>query len=143
MAYVRRLVVTLFTPATESRLSEMSRRHRGFRARICTLPTSGPVCGTRWGSIPSMSLVRPCHHGCATGALRRALDQVRECARVIVAWKKADVFCALVTEVGFNAMSTRLGNIMQNTETLNNNNRPAGTNLLFVGWETLTNAGTP
>jgi len=48
-----------------------------------------------------------------------------------------------VTEVGFNAMSTRLGNPMPTTETLTNNNRPAGTNLLFVGWETLTNAGTP
>lgn len=49
----------------------------------------------------------------------------------------------LVTEVGFNALSTRLGNTMPNTQTLTNNNRPAGTNLLFVGWETLTNAENP
>lgn len=46
-----------------------------------------------------------------------------------------------VTEVGFNAMHTRLGIAMTNTETLTYNNRPAGTNNLFVGWETLTHAG--
>jgi hypothetical protein len=46
-----------------------------------------------------------------------------------------------ITEVGFNAMSTRLGNAMTNTEKLTIANRPAGTNALFVGWETLTHAG--
>ncbi|PVF92036.1 chondroitin AC/alginate lyase [Serendipita vermifera] len=46
-----------------------------------------------------------------------------------------------ITEVGFNAMHTRLGNAMTNTEKLTNANRPAGTNGLFVGWETLTHAG--
>jgi hypothetical protein len=46
-----------------------------------------------------------------------------------------------ITEVGFNAMHTRLGNAMTNTEKLTIANRPAGTNALFVGWETLTHAG--
>ncbi|CAG7852436.1 SubName: Full=Uncharacterized protein {ECO:0000313/EMBL:CCA74309.1} [Serendipita indica DSM 11827] len=46
-----------------------------------------------------------------------------------------------ITEIGFNAMNTRLGYAMTNTQTLTQNQRPAGTNLLFVGWETLTHAG--
>ena len=46
-----------------------------------------------------------------------------------------------VTEVGFNALHTRLGNVMNNTEKLTIRQRPAGTNLLFLGWETLTHAG--
>lgn len=46
-----------------------------------------------------------------------------------------------VTEIGFNAMNTRLGYSMTNTQTLTQNQRPAGTNLLFLGWETLTHAG--
>ena len=46
-----------------------------------------------------------------------------------------------VTEIGFNAMSTRLGNGMTNTQALTLNSRPAGTNVLFLGWETLTHAG--
>lgn len=45
-----------------------------------------------------------------------------------------------VTEVGYNALAYRLGNAMTNTQTLTLQNRPAGTNLLFVGWETLTHA---
>ncbi|GAA1713269.1 alginate lyase family protein [Fodinicola feengrottensis] len=48
-----------------------------------------------------------------------------------------------VTEVGFNALSFRLGNAMANTQTLTENNRPAGTNSLFVAWETLTHAQNP
>lgn len=40
-------------------------------------------------------------------------------------------------------MSFRLGNAMTNTQTLTLNNRPAGTNRLFVGWETLTHASNP
>ena len=38
-------------------------------------------------------------------------------------------------------MSTRLGYTMTNTQQLTFNQRPAGTNYLFVGWETLTHAG--
>ncbi|KAF5335431.1 hypothetical protein D9758_016911 [Tetrapyrgos nigripes] len=45
-----------------------------------------------------------------------------------------------ITEVGFNALSTRLGNAMTNTQKLTEQQRPAGTNFLFVGWETLTHA---
>ncbi|KAI9702839.1 MAG: hypothetical protein M1836_008053 [Candelina mexicana] len=45
-----------------------------------------------------------------------------------------------ITEIGYNALSTRLGNAMMNTETLTKKNRPAGTDYLFVGWETLTHA---
>jgi hypothetical protein len=48
-----------------------------------------------------------------------------------------------VTEVGFNAMSTRLGNVMTNTQTLTQNDRPEGTNALFVAWQTLTHANNP
>ncbi|HEX3791724.1 MAG TPA: alginate lyase family protein [Pseudonocardiaceae bacterium] len=48
-----------------------------------------------------------------------------------------------VTEVGFNAMNFRLGNAMTNTQTLTEQNRPAGTNNLFVAWETLTDAQQP
>lgn len=44
----------------------------------------------------------------------------------------------IVTEVGYNALANRLGNVMTNTGKLTDNNRPAGTNNLFVGWETLT-----
>ncbi|MCU1683754.1 MAG: secreted protein [Amycolatopsis sp.] len=48
-----------------------------------------------------------------------------------------------ITEVGFNAMSTRLGNVMTNTQTLTQNDRPEGTNALFVAWQTLTHANNP
>jgi hypothetical protein len=48
-----------------------------------------------------------------------------------------------VTEVGFNALGFRLGNVMTNTQTLTLQNRPAGTNNLFVAWETLTHAENP
>jgi hypothetical protein len=43
-----------------------------------------------------------------------------------------------ITEVGYNAMHNRLGFGMTNTETLTRQQRPAGTNNLFVAWETLT-----
>ncbi|KAK7453189.1 hypothetical protein VKT23_011870 [Stygiomarasmius scandens] len=46
-----------------------------------------------------------------------------------------------ITEVGFNALHTRLGIGMTNTQALTEKQRPAGTNWLFVGWETLTHAG--
>jgi hypothetical protein len=48
-----------------------------------------------------------------------------------------------VTEVGFNALNTRMGIAMANTQTLTESQRPAGTNSLFVAWETLTNAENP
>ncbi|MEC3976259.1 alginate lyase family protein [Amycolatopsis sp. H20-H5] len=48
-----------------------------------------------------------------------------------------------VTEVGYNAMHTRLGNTMANTETLTLRNRPTGSNNLFVAWQTLTHADNP
>ncbi|WP_438291226.1 alginate lyase family protein [Streptomyces sp. HUAS TT7] len=46
-----------------------------------------------------------------------------------------------VTEVGFNALHNRLGYPMADTQTLTERNRPAGSNNLFVAWETLTHAG--
>jgi hypothetical protein len=46
-----------------------------------------------------------------------------------------------VTEVGFNALHTRRGITMTNTQTLTERQRPAGTNNLFVAWQTLTHAG--
>lgn len=48
-----------------------------------------------------------------------------------------------VTEVGYNAMAFRLGNAMTNTKTLTERQRPAGTNNLFVAWQTLTHASNP
>jgi hypothetical protein len=48
-----------------------------------------------------------------------------------------------VTEVGFNALHHRLGHAMSNTQRLTERQRPAGTNNLFVAWETLTHAANP
>ncbi|MFG2881579.1 alginate lyase family protein [Streptomyces sp. NPDC048297] len=48
-----------------------------------------------------------------------------------------------VTEVGFNALHNRLGIAMTNTQALTLDNRPAGSNNLFVAWETLTHGDNP
>ncbi|MER6379603.1 alginate lyase family protein [Streptomyces sp. NPDC001250] len=48
-----------------------------------------------------------------------------------------------ITEVGYNALHNRLGIAMANTRTLTERNRPAGTNNLFVAWETLTDGDNP
>ncbi|MFD9432050.1 alginate lyase family protein [Streptomyces sp. NPDC060002] len=48
-----------------------------------------------------------------------------------------------VTEVGYNALHNRLGIAMSNTRTLTLQNRPAGSNNLFVAWETLTHGDNP
>jgi len=48
-----------------------------------------------------------------------------------------------VTEVGYNALHTRLGIAMTNTQALTESRRPAGSNNLFVAWETLTHAENP
>lgn len=48
-----------------------------------------------------------------------------------------------VTEVGFNALNHRMGYPMTNTRNLTESRRPAGTDNLFVAWETLTHAGNP
>ncbi|MEU8413128.1 alginate lyase family protein [Amycolatopsis japonica] len=48
-----------------------------------------------------------------------------------------------ITEVGYNHLHTRLGLTMSNTEALTLRQRPAGTNSLFVAWQTLTHAGNP
>ena len=48
-----------------------------------------------------------------------------------------------VTEVGYNALHNRLGIAMTNTQTLTLDNRPAGTNNLFVAWEMLTHGDNP
>ncbi|WP_340682210.1 alginate lyase family protein [Amycolatopsis coloradensis] len=48
-----------------------------------------------------------------------------------------------ITEVGYNHLHTRLGHTMSNTEALTLRQRPAGTNNLFVSWQTLTHAGNP
>ncbi|GAA4800593.1 alginate lyase family protein [Streptomyces ziwulingensis] len=48
-----------------------------------------------------------------------------------------------VTEVGYNALHNRLGLAMTNTQALTERNRPAGTNNLFVAWETLTHGDNP
>ncbi|MFE2537426.1 alginate lyase family protein [Streptomyces sp. NPDC059371] len=48
-----------------------------------------------------------------------------------------------VTEVGHNALHNRLGIAMTNTQALTQQNRPAGSNNLFVAWETLTHGDNP
>ncbi|MER6242331.1 alginate lyase family protein [Streptomyces griseorubiginosus] len=48
-----------------------------------------------------------------------------------------------VTEVGYNALHHRLGIGMSNTQALTERNRPAGSNNLFVAWETLTHGDNP
>jgi hypothetical protein len=48
-----------------------------------------------------------------------------------------------ITEVAFNALHNRLGVAMTNSQTLTERQRPAGTNNLFVAWETLTHANNP
>ena len=48
-----------------------------------------------------------------------------------------------VTEVGYNALHNRLGVAMTNTQRLTEQNRPAGSNNLFVAWETLTHGDNP
>lgn len=48
-----------------------------------------------------------------------------------------------ITEVGYNALHTRQGITMTNTQALTESRRPAGTNDLFVAWETLTHAENP
>jgi hypothetical protein len=46
------------------------------------------------------------------------------------------------TEVGYNAL-TRLGLSLPKTEQLTESRRPAQTNVLFIGWDTLTHANNP
>lgn len=48
-----------------------------------------------------------------------------------------------LTEVGYNALHHRLGIPMTNTQRLTEQNRPAGSNNLFVAWETLTHGDNP
>ncbi|MFF4965755.1 alginate lyase family protein [Streptomyces sp. NPDC001037] len=48
-----------------------------------------------------------------------------------------------VTEVGYNALHNRRGVAMTNTEALTLANRPAGTDNLFIAWETLTQGDNP
>ncbi|MEU6916535.1 alginate lyase family protein [Streptomyces olindensis] len=48
-----------------------------------------------------------------------------------------------IPEVGHNALANRLGHAMTHTETLTTRGRPAGSNNLFVAWETLTHGDNP
>ncbi|KAJ5548433.1 hypothetical protein N7513_005667 [Penicillium frequentans] len=50
---------------------------------------------------------------------------------------------AQVTEPGLNGLSYRLGYAMNQTEVYTVNDRPEDTNIVFVGWETLTHAMNP
>ncbi|MBT2481628.1 hypothetical protein J7E94_26180 [Streptomyces sp. ISL-94] len=47
------------------------------------------------------------------------------------------------TEVGYNALHTRLGVTMENTRRLTEGRHPAGTENHFEAWETLTHAENP
>ncbi|MFD7440469.1 alginate lyase family protein [Streptomyces sp. NPDC059909] len=48
-----------------------------------------------------------------------------------------------VTEVGFNALNTRMGIAMSNTQQYTVSHRPQGTENHYVAWETLTHAQNP
>jgi hypothetical protein len=47
------------------------------------------------------------------------------------------------SEVSFNALNTRLGIAMSNTQRYTEAQRPQGTDNLFIAWETLTHAANP
>lgn len=47
------------------------------------------------------------------------------------------------SEVSFNALNTRLGIPMANTQRYTESQRPQGTDNLFIAWETLTHAANP
>jgi Alginate lyase len=47
------------------------------------------------------------------------------------------------TEVGVNALTTRMGRSLPNARKLTTQKRPAQTNILFIGWDTLTHADNP
>ena len=49
----------------------------------------------------------------------------------------------VVTEVGYNALAVRHGRAIPKTKELTLKQRPADTNMLFLGWETLTDALPP
>jgi hypothetical protein len=48
-----------------------------------------------------------------------------------------------VTEVGYNALNTRMGIAMSNTKQYTESHRPQGTENHYVAWETLTHAQNP
>ncbi|WP_234379994.1 alginate lyase family protein [Streptomyces sp. CMB-StM0423] len=48
-----------------------------------------------------------------------------------------------VTEIGYNALHHRMGIAMTNTGRYTEQSRPAGSNNLFVAWQTLTHAENP
>jgi Alginate lyase len=56
---------------------------------------------------------------------------------------RLDLGLGPVTEVGFNALHHRGGMPLPDTARLTHRQRPAGSNHLFVAWETLTHAGNP
>jgi hypothetical protein len=47
------------------------------------------------------------------------------------------------TEVAYNALGNRLGMSLPNTKALTQSRRPAQTNVLLIGWDTLTHADNP
>jgi hypothetical protein len=50
---------------------------------------------------------------------------------------------ASAVEVGFNAIGTRMGRSLPNSKRYLDQHRPMQTNVLFVGWDTLTHANNP
>ncbi|MFE4450156.1 alginate lyase family protein [Streptomyces sp. NPDC056796] len=80
--------------------------------------------------------------------LRQALGfqskyQLGEAAPSWLCGGSLDLGLGPVTEVGYNALHNRLGTAMTNTQRLTEQNRPAGSNNLFVAWETLTHGDNP
>jgi hypothetical protein len=47
------------------------------------------------------------------------------------------------TEVGYAALATRMGMSLPKTRQLTEQNRPAQTNILFIGWDSVTHAANP
>jgi len=80
--------------------------------------------------------------------LRHALEfhakyQLRGSSRSRLCRQPLDLGLGPVTEIALNAMHHRSGRAMSATEQLTLRQRPAGTNNLFVAWETLTHAENP
>ncbi|GAA2354342.1 hypothetical protein [Dactylosporangium salmoneum] len=77
---------------------------------------------------------------------RRWPDGDRQLGEAVPAWLcggKLNLGLGPVTEVAYNALHNRMGIAMTNTQRLTEPSRPAGTNNLFVAWETLTHADNP
>ena len=147
VASLRKLVGILCTLAMALHLSPMWRRLHASRVTICSQPISAQGYAPGWNFTPTWSLGHLSQTGYAITPSNWVLVQVsfrRAASPFSDEFRIADkANRCKVTEVGFNALTTRENNSLASTEKLTVKNRPAGTNNLFVAWETLTNAENP